>query len=168
MWNGNRTGCGMGIRLAMEWESDCLLLCSRVDQVTAEVNELKRAFQAFKHRRESAVSIYNFPITVGVLSPLLPSPFFSSPPPSFPFPPSLPPPPPFFSPSSISLHYSSTLPSLSSFLPPSLPLFLSPSLPSSLPPSLTPGAGGQAERRATVQEVCPKRELHLLHRAPLH
>ena len=46
--------CGM--------EYGCIGMCrtvyphSRVDQVTSEVNDLKRAFEAFKHRRQNAVS----------------------------------------------------------------------------------------------------------------
>ena len=47
----------MGIGPVVEWETDqASLLCSRVDQEVAEVNDLKRAFQGFKHHKENAVS----------------------------------------------------------------------------------------------------------------
>ena len=34
----------------------CVIFCSQVDQVTSEVNELKRVFDGYKHRRQKAVS----------------------------------------------------------------------------------------------------------------
>ena len=39
------------------WVCDCCPPLSQVEQVTAEVNELSRAFGALKHRRRTAVSV---------------------------------------------------------------------------------------------------------------